>query len=450
MKTTRSTFGSIRVTLALLAVSVSVSFCMLAETFMAPKLVESRAEAVLSMIRSHEDDIILHKTRAVRDELLRSGTISDDQNFSHYFMDEKPQVQSLLKGCRFLSNSICLGSSESVFLAGNSENAAPKDSFKFAVVLNADLSRPPLLLRVWEGIVALLVGAAFWMLHRAIARKERFLLSRLDVATHAFARARVIFGGEESSGDEFDAFGRSAEELARLLEDYKAKFERKTRLEQLGLIVGQVSHDLKAPFNEAENFLNAMPLLLESATREEILEGTASLAKRIRYGKEAIQQAIQFTKRTNIARAEVSLAEVFRSVGARAHLNSKLQTLSLALSIPGGHRVTGDQIQLETAFLNLLENSADEKSDASVEIGLEIDGPSMAKITYTDNGGGIPEELLDRIFEPLVTFKAGGTGLGLSSTREIVTVHGGAIRALPHQGGARFEVRLPLSGGPNA
>jgi two-component system sensor kinase FixL len=250
--------------------------------------------------------------------------------------------------------------------------------------------------------------------------------------------------------DEFDAFGRSAEDLVRTLEEYKAKFERKTRLEQLGLIVGQVSHDLKAPFNEAENFLNAMPLLLKSATHEELLEGTTSLAKRIRSGKESINQAIQFAKRSTVAREDVSLAEVFRSVQARTLLNTKLKGVSLALTVPGEYRVLGDQIQLETAFVNLLENSADEKLNAKIELEVTLQSLNTARITYTDNGSGIPEEFLEKVFEPLVTYKTGGTGFGLSSVRETFSVHGGSIRALPHRGGAKFEILIPILGGANA
>ncbi|MHA4874984.1 hypothetical protein, partial [Enterococcus faecium] len=91
-------------------------------------------------------------------------------------------------------------------------------------------------------------------------------------------------------------------------------------------------------------------------------------------------------KRTTIAREDVSLAEVFKSVHARTHLNPKLKDVSLSLSVPGEYRVLGDQIQLETAFVNLLENSADERKNAKVEISATLHGVGVAKITYVDNG----------------------------------------------------------------
>jgi two-component system sensor kinase FixL len=118
--------------------------------------------------------------------------------------------------------------------------------------------------------------------------------------------------------------------------------------------------------------------------------------------------------------------------------------------VPGEYRVLGDQIQLETAFVNLLENSADEKLNAKIELEVTLQSLNTARITYTDNGSGIPEEFLEKVFEPLVTYKTGGTGFGLSSVRETFSVHGGSIRALPHRGGAKFEILIPILGGANA
>jgi hypothetical protein len=146
--TTKSTFGSIYLTLALIALIVAGGFCALAELVVAPKLIEERAQAVLSVIRSHEEDIILNKTRTLRDELLKSGIIADDQQFSHYFFDEKKKVSPHLSECRFLSPSLCIGRVASVFFEVNSDRP-PRDDFKFAVVLSANLSRPPIFLRLW-------------------------------------------------------------------------------------------------------------------------------------------------------------------------------------------------------------------------------------------------------------------------------------------------------------
>lgn len=445
-RTTKSTFGSIHLVLALIALSVVVGFFSLARLFVAPRLVHDRAQAVLSLIRSHEGDVVLNRTRSVRDELLLSGAIKNDQQFSHYFSDERAKVQPFVSGCDFVAPTICLGRSASVFFAPNSDRS-PQEDFKFAIVLSNDLSQPPILLLLWEGILVVFTGLAFWLLDRAIVKKERYLLSRLAAASTAFQRARLLFSDTKQGKDEFDAFGKSAEDLVQILEDYKAKFERKTRLEQLGLTVGQVSHDLKAPLNEAENFLTSLPLLLETASKEQLQEAIDSLVKRIRGGKDSLNQALQLTKYVTVAKEELKLVEVLEGVSVRAKGSVKLQRLSFALSATEEFHTLGDRMKLETAFLNLLENTADEKQNAHIELRLSKTNTGQAKITYEDNGSGIPDEYLEKVFEPLVTYKSTGTGLGLSSTKEILAQHGGQIRALSNSGGAKFEILLPVLGG---
>jgi len=444
---TRSTFGSVYFRLGLVAVGVIAGFFFLSRFYVAPKLVEARADSLMSLFRSHEDDLILNKTRSLRDELRSMNVIGGDQDFHNYTFQEKSEVESALGNCEFYSPALCLGKSVSVFLQGNSTKQ-PKEQFNFAVVLDSDLTRPPAAYYGIEAFVTLVVGLAFWFLYRAVAKKEDYLLSRLQTASAAFSRARNVFSIDGE--DEFDTFGRSAENLVRGLEDYKSKFERKTRLEQLGLIVGQASHDLKAPFNEAENFLSQMPHFLENSSHEQILEGTGSLIRRMQHGREALNSALKFAKQSEVARDEVSLREVLRSVIARAGQSKKLRNLSVEFLVPQETDILGDQIQLETAFLNLLENTADEKPNARVNLVFSRLSDTESKILYTDDGSGIPQEALEEIFEPLVTFKASGTGLGLSSTREIFSVHGGSIRAMPHRGGAQFEITLPLLRGANA
>lgn len=455
-KATKSSFGSVYFRLVIIATSVVMGFFGLSQYFVAPQLVNSRAESILSLIRSHKDDIFLNKTRSLRDELLKNSTIQEDAQFHHYFSEERAKINGILARCDFISPSICLGKKSSVFLEANS-SAPPRENFKFAVVLDTDLSNPPALLYLVETLLALIVILAFWLLYKAISKKEKYLLDRLSMATNAFQEVKELFSENRSSGDEFDALGNSVEELVQafkeskqLITDYKGKFERKTRLEQLGLTVGQVSHDLKAPLNEAENFLASLPKLIRKVPLEEIDAATESLIFRIRSGKSALNQALQNTKQFTVAREALGLKDVLLSIADRAKASEKLQALSFNFILDNGYKTLGDRLRLETAILNLLENTAEEKRDAHVQMTLTESEPGHAKITYQDDGGGIPEEFLEKVFEPLVTYKSTGSGLGLSSTKEILAQHGGRIRALPNRGGAKFEIVLPVVGGANA
>ena len=90
---------------------------------------------------------------------------------------------------------------------------------------------------------------------------------------------------------------------------------------------------------------------------------------------------------------------------------------------------TGDKIKLEEVLLNLLHNARDavgEKGRISLTAERQDD---TIVIQCQDNGCGIPEDLIDTIFDPFVTYKENGTGLGLSSSKQTVEAHGGSICA---------------------
>jgi signal transduction histidine kinase len=115
--------------------------------------------------------------------------------------------------------------------------------------------------------------------------------------------------------------------------------------------------------------------------------------------------------------------------------------------------------QLEQVFMNLLVN-AYQAIEARAATGGGGTGEILLRtacsdagvvISVSDDGTGISPEHVDRIFEPFFTTKevGEGTGLGLSTSFEIVRRHGGTIRALPREGGGTtFEVSLPRDGPP--
>ncbi len=109
--------------------------------------------------------------------------------------------------------------------------------------------------------------------------------------------------------------------------------------------------------------------------------------------------------------------------------------------------VKGAPDKLTQVFVNLLDNAfAFSPPEASVSIRLGRDG-DWAALELADRGPGIPEDMLDRLFEPFQSRRKGGTGLGLTIVRQIVTAHGGTVEALNGAPafGAVFVVRLPLA-----
>ncbi|HJV92326.1 MAG TPA: ATP-binding protein, partial [Azonexus sp.] len=116
----------------------------------------------------------------------------------------------------------------------------------------------------------------------------------------------------------------------------------------------------------------------------------------------------------------------------------------LAVDLPP---VLGDATQLRQIIHNLLRNAEDAlegRPGGRISIVTEVAGRN-ARLMIGDNGPGFPAELLPRIFEPYVTTKARGTGLGLPIVKKIVEEHLGTIEiSNAPEGGARIDIRLPL------
>lgn len=109
--------------------------------------------------------------------------------------------------------------------------------------------------------------------------------------------------------------------------------------------------------------------------------------------------------------------------------------------------VKGDALRLRITLRNLLENSLQARTDATVVLRLDREGRELV-CRIDDDGPGIPAEERSRLFEPFVSGRTNGTGLGLALADRIIRQMGGTIEIGDSpQGGARFTIRLPLFSG---
>lgn len=113
--------------------------------------------------------------------------------------------------------------------------------------------------------------------------------------------------------------------------------------------------------------------------------------------------------------------------------------------VPGMGDFTGDKIKLEEVLLNLLRNAREAVGkDGRISLSAARQKETVI-ILCQDNGCGIPANIIETIFDPFVTYKENGTGLGLSSSRQIIEAHGGSINVeSAPETGTVFTVTLPV------
>jgi signal transduction histidine kinase len=144
--------------------------------------------------------------------------------------------------------------------------------------------------------------------------------------------------------------------------------------------------------------------------------------------------------------AEDVAAAVRDIVGfARAEIEGSKCTLELSVAedLPAA---LFDESQLRQALLNLLRNAREAMPGGGpIEVRVSAEGMSVV-IGVGDRGGGIPEDIRPRVFDPFFSTKGEGTGLGLAITRHIVEAHGGSVTCEPRSGGGTaFRIALPIA-----
>ena len=151
----------------------------------------------------------------------------------------------------------------------------------------------------------------------------------------------------------------------------------------------------------------------------------------------------QYARTPDPAMRTLDLNELVREVLTLYESLGSSIRLELAAALPA---VVGDAAQLRQVIHNLLQNAQDALADtAAPAIVLATVSPGdRVRLTVTDNGCGFPEHMMRRAFEPYVTSKPKGTGLGLVIVKKIVEEHGGKVaisNVAPH--GARVSIELP-------
>jgi C4-dicarboxylate-specific signal transduction histidine kinase len=224
------------------------------------------------------------------------------------------------------------------------------------------------------------------------------------------------------------------------------------KLATLGELTTGVAHELNNPLNNIGLFIgNVIDLLaFGDGDKERMLDELRLAMQQVYKATEIISHLRTFGRAAAVSREPVAIKPVIEQALSLMQEQLRLRQIEVALDLcPEDPIVTGNAIQLEQVFINLLTNARDAMSDAPrrvLSISCKV-AKGMVNLLFADTGTGIPEGLEQRIFDPFFTTKevGQGTGLGLSITYGIIQDHQGTIWVENYPGkGATFFIQLPL------
>ena len=234
------------------------------------------------------------------------------------------------------------------------------------------------------------------------------------------------------------------------LQELQSELLHVSRLSAMGQMAAILAHELNQPLTAVTNYCQAMRRMLGTGGEPDL----SRLREAVDLGAEQALRAGQIIRRLRefVARGETekrveSVAKMVEEASALALVGAKEHGVKVRLAIDARARhIIVDKIQIQQVLLNLMRNAM-EAMEGSARRELEIAAVARSdaiEFSVIDTGPGLTPEVEEHLFQPFVTTKRHGMGVGLSICRTIVEAHGGRLWTEPTPGGgATFRFTVP-------
>jgi len=243
------------------------------------------------------------------------------------------------------------------------------------------------------------------------------------------------------------------EESEARLQEVQNELARLARLNELGEMASTLAHELNQPLAAIANYTQGCVRLLndlDDAVAVRIRDALEETAKQSLRAGGIIRHLREFVTRGETEKSSEDVRKLIEEAGALALVGSREQGVRSVFDFaPDTENVVADRVQVQQVLINLMRNAMEAMRDSDqreLTVRTARDREDYVTVEVSDTGPGISDEVSARLFQPFVTSKASGMGIGLSISKRIIEAHGGQISASRnHRGGATFRFSLPVA-----
>jgi two-component system sensor kinase FixL len=238
------------------------------------------------------------------------------------------------------------------------------------------------------------------------------------------------------------------------LKELQSEVTHMSRFTALGEMASTLAHEINQPLTAINNYLKGCHRLLQTVEGEAVpalRDALARAADQALRAGQIIRRLREFVARGDSERRVENLPKLIEDASTLAMVGTRENAIAVSFRLdPHADLVLVDRIQIQQVLVNLIRNAVEVlmESAAPRELGIEtlLLGDGTIQVSVADSGTGLAPEVRAHLFQPFVTTKQKGMGLGLSICRTIIEAHGGKIWVDPRpQGGTifRFTLRVP-------
>ena len=236
------------------------------------------------------------------------------------------------------------------------------------------------------------------------------------------------------------------------LQDLQAELAHVGRISEMGSLASSLAHELNQPLTAIANYSEAARDLFRGTMNKEktllIQEALDETAKEAIRAGQIVARLRQFISQGETERRPESLSRLIGEANALALIGSREHGIEVQVQLDqDADLIFVDRVQIQQVLINLIRNAIDAmlvSTRKSLTIRSEAGPDKLVTITIEDTGSGISESVADQLFQPFVSTKESGMGIGLSICRDIVEAHGGRIWFEPSRdSGTIFRFTVP-------